>query len=267
MLTGARLSSRFGRAAVVVFLLLCITSQPSNAIEGFYVGGAIGGEYADVNYKKSIGLTLPGTAAISTLATDDTQGGISSFKAVLGHRWNLPSRAYLSGEIDAAFRLNNKLTGFLPGARNSENPDADVFPGNWYFDKNNGIGFNLRLGSSPEGVGFLGEGGSVYVTAGIQWLDVTVETTAKGILSDGTKIEGGRRENVSVTPYLVGGGVEIGNDKSRLDLRVVYTSYDFDYGSGNGLTIIDPRVGYEFDVSEWGFYLGYIWSLGFGLGT
>ena len=266
MLTGIRLPSRFGRAAVVVFLLLCITSQPSNAIEGFYAGGAVGGEYADVNYEKSIGLNLPGAVALSTLAADDAQGGISSFKAVLGHRWNLPNRAYFSGEIDAIFRLNNKITGFLPGAQNSQNPDADVFPGNWYFDKNNGIGFNLRLGYSPEGVGFLGEEGSIYVIGGIQRLDVTVETTSRGMLSDGTKIEGRRHENVSATPWLVGGGVEIGNDKSRLDLRVVYTSYDFDYGSGNGLTITDPRVNYEYEVSEWGVYLGYTWSLGFGLG-
>ena len=38
MLTGIELLSRLGRAAVVVFLVFCITSQPSNAIEGFYVG-------------------------------------------------------------------------------------------------------------------------------------------------------------------------------------------------------------------------------------
>ena len=132
MLTDIRSPSCFGRLATVVFLLLCITSQPSNAIEGFYAGGAIGGEYADVDFKKSVGRILPDMPVAFTSAADNAQGGVSSFKVVLGHRWNLPGRTYLSGEVDAALRLDNSVTGFLEGAVNTQNPDANVFPGNWY---------------------------------------------------------------------------------------------------------------------------------------
>ena len=150
MLTGTRLPSRFGRAAVVVFVVVFALFQTSyaTAVEGFYAGGAIGGEYIDVDYRKSIGLNLPGMSPTSTLAADDSQGGVSSFKAVLGHRWNLPGRIYFSGEIDAALRLNNNVTGFLEGARNTEDPDTDVFPGEWYFDKNHSVGFNAKFGYS-----------------------------------------------------------------------------------------------------------------------
>ena len=189
---------------------------------------------------------------------------MNSFKAILGHRWNLPGRTYFSGEVDAALRLNNSVTGSLEGARNNQNPDADVFPGDWYLDKNHSVGIGAKLGYLPERISFWSKGGSVYVIAGIQRLDVTVETAAAGMLSDGTEILGKRRENLSVIPWLAGGGIEIGSDRRRLDLRAIYIRYDFDYGAGDALMITTPRVDYRFKVSGWGVYLGYTWSFRLG---
>lgn len=268
MLTDIRSPSCFGRLATVVFLLLCITSQPSNAIEGFYAGGAIGGEYADVDFKKSVGRILPDMPVAFTSAADNAQGGVSSFKVVLGHRWNLPGRTYLSGEVDAALRLDNSVTGFLEGAVNTQNPDANVFPGNWYLDKNHSVGFNAKLGYSPEGISFWGDGGSVYAIAGIQWLDMDVRSAHEGTLPNGEKLAGGYGKNLSAIPWLAGGGIEIGGKRSRLDLRAIYTRYDAD-SRVEEVNTPDLRydLRYEYEVSEWGIYLGYTWSLGFGLGT
>lgn len=267
MLTGTRLPSRFGRAAVVVFLLLCITSQPSNAIEGFYVGGAVGGEYADVDFKKSVGRIFPDTPVAFTSSESDAQDWVGSLKVVLGHRWNLTGRTYFSGEVDAALRLDNSVTGFLEGVIDTQNPDSNVFPGNWYLDKNHSVGFNAKLGYSPEGISFLGEGGSIYVIAGIQWLDMDVSSAHEGTLLNGEKLVGEYGKSLSAIPWLAGGGIEIGGNRGRLDLRATYTRYDADFRVEE-VNAPDLRydLRYEYEISEWGVYLGYTWSLGFGLG-
>ena len=138
-----------------------------------------------------MGRILPDTPVAFTSAEGDAQGGVSSFKVVLGHRWNLPGRTYLSGEVDAALRLDNSVTGFLEGVMDTQNPDSNVFPGNWYLDKNHSVGFNIKLGHSPEGISFLGEGGSIYVIEGIQWLDMDVRSAHEGTLPNGEKLAGG----------------------------------------------------------------------------
>ena len=269
MPTDIKLPGGPKRFATAVFLAFFALFHPSGsaAAEGFYLGGAVGWEYADADYAKSITLNLPDAASVTNRDGDSDKGGIGSFRAVLGHRWNLPGGAYLSGEVDAALRLDNSVSGSIEGTTTPGNPDSDVFPGDWSLEKNHSVGFSVKLGYSPGASVFLGEGGSVYAVAGVQRLDVTFETTATGTLSDGTVLDNARfSKDRSATPWLFGGGVEIGGEKNRLDLRVTYSAYDVSYRSGDGTTIGTPIVGYEFDVSEWGFRLGYTRSLGFGLG-
>ena len=268
MLTDTRWPGSLGRFGLAVFLVFCAASHESDAMEGFYAGGAVGGEYADVDFKKSVGRVFPDTPVAFTSVGDSDQGWTGSFKAVLGHRWNLPGRTYFSGEIDAALRLNNDVTGYLEGVTDTRNPDKNVFPGNWHLDKNHSVGFNAKLGYSPEGISFWGEGGSVYVIAGMQWLDAAVRSAHEGILPNGEKLEGEYGSDVSATPWLAGGGIEIGGAGSRLDLRVTYSRYDIDF-SVKEVNSPDLRydLRYDYEVSEWGIYLGYTWSLGFGLGT
>lgn len=150
----------------------------------------------------------------------------------------------------------------------ARSPENNVFPGNWYLNKNYSVGFSTKLGYSPEGVSFWGEGGSVYVIGGIQWLDATVRSAHEGILLNGEKLEGEYGSDVSAIPWLAGAGIEIGGAKSRLDLRVIYSRYDVDFRVEE---VNSPELRYDlrydYEISEWGVYLGYTWSLGFGLGT
>ena len=257
-------------AAAMLFAVFCALSHSpeANALKGFYLGGAVGGEYAYVDYGKSVGLSLPGTAApLLTSAMDDSAGGISSFRAYAGHRWNLPSNLYVAGEIDATFRLNNSVNGFIEEAVNSRNPDANVFEGNWYLDKNRSVGVAAKLGYSLGAV-LAEDTVSVYALAGLQRLDLTLETEAdEGELSDGTTVNNSRyKTGRSATPWVAGCGVEVGTSKKQFDLRLTYSRYSVDYGEGDGTDIRNPRIDYDFEVSDWGLYLGYSWSLGFGAG-
>ncbi len=259
-------AKRIVSASLAVLFALFHSSDPASA-EGFYLGGAVGVEYADVDYGKSVTLNPPAAASVTKRDDNSEQGGISSFKAVLGHRWNLSGGLYFSGEIDVTLRPDSPVTGSIEGTTTPENPDSDVFPGDWSLDKNRSAGLSLKLGYSPGEMDFLGKGGSVYALAGVRRLNVTLETTATGTLSDGqTFVASKSRESRSVTPWLFGGGVEIGGERSRLDLRVTYSRYDAGYQSPSGTELVPSIIGFEFEVSEVGAYLGYTWSPGFGLG-
>ena len=86
-------------------------------------------------------------------------------------------------------------------------------------------------------------------------------------LLNGEKLTGAYGKSLSAIPWLAGGGIEIGGKKGRLDLRAIYTRYDADFRLEE-VNTPDLRydLRYEYEVSEWGVYLGYTWSLGFGLG-
>lgn len=268
MLSGITSSDSIKWAVFTVFLLFFalfrLPADPALA-QGFYFGGAVGVEYADVDYGKSITLNPPDAASVTNRDGDSGQGVISSFKAVLGHRWNLSGGLYFSGEIDLALRPDSPIKGSIEGTTTPGNPDSDVFPGNWSLNKNRDAGFSVKLGYSSGEAGFLG--GSVYALAGVRRLDVEIETTATGVLSDGqTFIDSKARRDFSVTPWVFGGGIEIGNEKSRLDLRTTYSRYDLSHESPSGTELVPSVVGLEFEVSEWAVHLGYTWSPGFGLG-
>ena len=96
-------------AAVLILAAFCFASQPQTAnaegLGGFYIGAALGGEYADVDYKKTVIHNFPNMESMSTYESDNGKGGIGSIKAIMGHRWNLPGQTYFSGELDFAFNL------------------------------------------------------------------------------------------------------------------------------------------------------------------
>ena len=261
-------------AAALILATFCFASQPQTAgaegMGGFYIGAALGGEYADVDYRKAVIHNFPGTEPMSTYESDNGKGGIGSIKAILGHRWNLPGKTYFSGELDFAYNLNKKVDGRLKGVDDTSSPDApDVFPGDWDLEKNYSAGFNAKLGLSP-GENILGRGGSIYLVGGVKWADFTFDGAYDGmvVLPDGTtqRIAGVDSKELSTWPWLVGAGVEFGSEQNRLDLRVTYSRYKFDSSSGDGLTTSTSRVDYDFEISEWGAYVGYTFSTGFGLG-
>ena len=142
-------------AAALILATFCFASQPQTAnaegMGGFYIGAAVGGEYADVDYRKAVIHNFPDMELMSTYESDNGKGGIGSIKAILGHRWNLPGQTYFSGELDFAFNLNKKVDGRLKGVDDTSSPDApDVFPGDWDLEKNYSAGFNAKLGFSPQ---------------------------------------------------------------------------------------------------------------------
>jgi len=237
---------------------------------GFYIGAALGGEYADVDYKKMVIHNFPDMEPMSNYESDNGKGGIGSIKAILGHRWNLPGQTYFSGELDFAFNLNKKVDGRLEGVDDTSSPDApDVFSGDWDLEKNYSAGFNAKLGLSP-GEDVLGSSGSIYLVGGVKWADFTFDGAYDGmvVLPDGTteRIAGVDRKELSAWPWLVGAGVEFGSEQNRLDLRVTHSRYKFDSSSGDGLTTSTARVDHDFEISEWGVYVGYTFATGFGLG-
>lgn len=261
-------------AAALILATSCFALQPQVAnaegMGGFYIGGALGGEYADADYRKTVIHNFPDMELVSNHESDNGKGAIGSVKAVLGHRWNLPGQTYFSGELDFAFNLNKKVDGELKGVDDTSSPDApDVFPGDWDLEKNYSAGFSAKLGFSPR-EGILGSGGSIYLVGGVKWADFTFDGAYDGmvVLPDGTteRIAGVTREEFSAWPWLAGAGVELGNERNRLDLRVTYSRYEFDSVVGDGLTTETARVDNDFEISEWGLYVGYTFALGFGLG-
>lgn len=249
-------------ALLTVVLFPALHSREAAAAEGFYAGTAFGLETTGVEYVKSVTYASP---ASTTSDGDKAQDWVSSLKVMLGHRWNLPGKTYFAGELDMAFRVKNRVNGFIDGQAGSAAADPDVFPGNWFLDKNYGAGFSAKIGYSPEGLIPLGEGGSVYAVGGIRRTYVEVEAAHEGTLDTGRAIKGKEDSRLAAWPWLVGGGVEIGSKTDRVDLRVTYSSYDVSFGQGTGTTE-DPGLDYRFDVGQWGFYLGYVRSFGFGIG-
>ena len=261
-------------AGALILAAFCFASQPQTAnaegMDGFYIGAALGGEYTDVDYKKAVIHNFPNMELMSTYESDNGKGGIGSIKAILGHRWNLAGQTYFSGELNFAFNVNKKVDGQLKGVDDTSSTDApDVFPGDWDLEKNYSAGFNAKLGLSPR-EDILGSGGSIYLIGGVKWVDFTFDGAYDGMvtLSNGTteRITGVDRKDIRTWPWLVGAGVEFGSEQNRLDLRVTYSKYKFDSSTGDGLTSSTAKLDYDFEISEWGIYVGYTFSTGFGLG-
>ena len=246
---------------VMVVFMAGTTCRSANATEGFYLGGTIGQEYVSAEFKKSIHHAQP--PASYRTSEDDTNGTINAFKAFLGYRWLLSNRFYVSGEIEGTLYSDNRITGFLERSTNVRGVyewERDIWPGGWAFEKNRSIGFNAKLGYVPETLAFLGKGRSLYLISGLHWLDATTEVSFDNMQPNEQRRAGTVRVDHSTLPWLVGGGVEFGSRKNRFDFRIQYSRYDVDFDETEPLL----RINHEFEMAEWGMYLGYVRALEFG---
>ena len=196
-------------------------------------------------------------------AKDSANDGFTAFMGNVGYRTFLSDHVYLSGEVEGAV-YSSKVGGVLRGTRsgvkddNSTIPSENVFPGAWSLEKNHSLGFNARLGFVPQGLGFLGEGRSLYVISGVKWLNATFgEAYDNRAQGNASVIRSGIRKRRNATPWLIGAGLEFGSSKNRFDVRIQYSSWDIEYTTGNGLTPERARVPRDFNVDEIGFSVGY----------
>jgi len=110
---------------------------------------------------------------------------------------------------------------------------------------------NARLGYAPGGL--LGEGGSVYVVAGLHRERATVRY--------GSDIRGEAIRIVAdhtLRPRVVGVGVEWGSLVRRFGLEVRYSAADLEFRTGgDGSALGMPRIDHRFDVRGIGVHVGY----------
>jgi len=208
---------------------------------------AAGWHRAGAEYTKGIGLDVP-PASYET-ATSDARGGIGLLRASLGYRTFVADRLYVSGELEAALRRGDAPAGYLregTGVR-----DRDVWPGPWSAKRKGSFGMNARLGYAPGGL--LGEGGSVYVVAGVHRERATVRY--------GSDIRGEAIRIVAdhtLRPWMAGVGIEWGSLASRIELEIRYLTADLEFRSGgDGSALGMPRIDHRFDVREVGVQVGY----------
>ncbi len=254
-MSGHQVSRLRRLVAVVTFCIIGATYETADATEGFFGGISFGHEYADVGYTKELSLKV--APASSVKAKDDTQESVGAFTMLVGYRRFLSDRVYLSGEVEGTLYFNERIRGFLRGTGTG---DRNVWPGRWRLEKNHRVGFNARLGYVPEALDFLGAGRSVYLLSGVHWIDTTFEAA----FDNGAGISGRLRKDQGVIPWLVGIGLEFGSLTNRFDVRLQYTGYNIDLDRGDALTVRSPKLAYKFDLDEWGLYLGYTRSFGFG---
>ncbi len=248
--------------------------------DGFYVGGGLGQEWVGVDYKKSVAIpddSINGEAVTNSYreTSNDATQAVPAFKVFLGHRWRLPGRFYVSGEVEGTVYSNARVTGSLEGTGRTT---LDVWPGTWAFEKHWSVGVNVRGGYRPEALAFLGEARSVYLFSGVQYLDVAVEDGfdnrdpeghdldslcgAAGVPCDLQPLRGTRNGDRTAVPWLIGGGVEIGSNEHRVDVRIQYAMYEVDFN------VPDPSQGvflnHEFAADEVGISLAYVRFFEFG---
>ncbi len=244
----------------------------ANDTEGLFAGVRFGHEIAEIEYTKTVHYN-PGVLAShpdgSVVAGSDRapRDGFNAFSANLGYRTFVSDQVYLSGEVEGAVYAN-AVQGFFEGTYTGHErpiPSQHVFPGAWKMEKNHSIGFNARLGYVPRGLAFLGEGRSVYLISGVKWLDATFEAAIDNGGVGADAIRGVTRKTRDAVPWLIGGGLEFGGSKNRVDVRIHYSNWSMDYVSGDGTTEASAYVPSTFDVDEVGVSLGYARSFSLGM--
>ena len=110
---------------------------------------------------------------------------------------------------------------------------------------------NARLRSLRGGLP--GEGGSVYLIAGVRWERTTVRRDSD---------MGGASIDVvadhSLQPWVVGVGVAWGSLANRFGLEVRYSAADLGFRTGgDGAALGMPRINHRFGVREVGVQVGY----------
>ena len=243
----------------------------ANGTEGFFVGVRFGHELAEIEYAKTVHYNagvLPSHPDGSVVAgSDRARDGFNAFSANLGYRAFLSDQVYLSGEVEGAV-YSNAVQGFFEGTYTGNErpiPSQHIFPGAWKVEKNHSIGVNARLGYVPRGLAFLGKGRSVYLISGVKWLDATFEAAIDNGGVGADAIRGMTRKTRDAVPWLIGGGLEFGSSKNRVDVRIHYSSWSMDYASGDGSQEDSAYVPSTFDVDEVGVSLGYTRSFTLGM--
>ena len=235
------------RGALAACVLLVTATQYADAQDGPYVGVAAGWQRASADYTKGIGLDVP-PASYET-ATNEVQRGAGIVRASLGYRTFITGRLYVSGELEAAYHGGGSPAGYL--REGTGVGDRDVWPGPWNVNKEGGAGMNARIGYAPGGL--LGEGGSVYVVAGMHWERATVR---RGSDIDGRSIR--IVADHTLRPWVVGVGVEWGSLVSRIGLEVRYSAAELEFRTGgDGSALGMPRIDHRFRVREVGVQVGY----------
>ena len=245
-LLGDRMRSYRGMRFAVCVLLLAAT-RCVDAQEGPYFGVAAGWNRTSADYTKGIGLdVLP---ASYESASSDAREEVGLVRASFGYRTFVTDRLYVSGELEAAFRESDGPAGYL--REGTGVGDRDVWPGPWSLKRGSSFGLNARLGYTPKGL--LGEGGSVYVVAGVHRERVTVR---RGSDIGGESIR--VANNHTLRPWVAGVGMEWGSVANRIGLEVRYSEADLEFRTGgDGSALGMPRIDHRFSVREIGVQVGY----------
>ena len=243
------------RLAALTVLLACTSTTWA---DGPYAGLRVSHALVDIKHDKDVHYNAgvldahPGGSHTSTSDTQDDP--INSLSAVLGYRTSLGGNTWLAAEL-AGSVYSGSVRGYLEGSYRGDAtpvPSEHVFPGAWRAEKDHSFGINARLGHD------LNSHRSVYLLAGLQWLQTTMRTSFDNLATEGVIIRGTSRKTRSTTPWVFGAGLELGSGPHRFDVRAQYSSWDIGYSTGDGNAEESAYVPSGFDAEEIGLTVGYL---------
>lgn len=260
-----RPSRRGGWLSAVAFLLLAGLGVPSlGAMEPWYAGLAVGIQELEVDHTKTVGLVAaPDTDNKASLLVsgNGARDRFGVLRMVAGRRVSFGESAYIAGELEVALYIDGRVAGFLPGTGSG---NRDVWQGAWSLANDFGIGGNVKLGYVPGWLDFLGAGRSLYLAAGIHWIDTEINTAHDrcGDSADcPNPVTGNFRDRFTGTAWRGGMGIEFGGERHRFDVRFTHEVYDKNLRrQQGGLTFATPKLGYDFDVRAWSVTFGYVFG-------
>lgn len=216
-----RLTSAFGSGAVVTIALTQLASAADLSTKapvyqapvavvanwtGFYVGGSVGGRWADTNWTTTAIGDPPGPADPTTTPASFNSSAFR-FGGYIGYNWQIAPLWVVGLEADAAWARNNKTLAGIPGTFGSGGQGVDF--GATAFDSS-----NVKLGwdGSVRGrVGFLvTPTWLLYATGGVAWQQADINASCNGSLFNSSWCIAVRNETLSKTKagWTIGGGVE-----------------------------------------------------------
>lgn len=224
----------------------------------FYTGIRATHEHVDMKHSKDVlynaGVLQAHPDGTYVATHDRDSEGIYSLSAALGYRMAFTERTWLSTELEGSI-YSGTVRGELDGTYQGDAipiPSEQVFPGEWKARKDHSLGINARLAYD------LDLHRTVYLLAGVQWLEASFHSSYDNYGSGVAQIKGETRKTRSVKPWLIGAGMEFGNGARKYDVRIHYSEWNTDFSAGDGLTEESALVGYDFDVEEVGISLGYV---------
>ena len=247
--------SMFSRLAVLAVLLLCASGGWAS---GLYAGVRTGHAQVDIKHDKDVhynaGVLAAHPGGSHTGDSDTQEDSIRSLSAILGYRTSLGANTWLAAEL-AGSVYSGSVRSFLEGSYRGEVtpiPSEHVFPGAWKAQKDHSFGVNARLGY------VLDAQRSVYLLAGLQWLQTTIRMSFDNLATEGVIIRGTTRKTRSTTPWVFGAGLEFGAGPHRFDVRAQYSRWDIGYATGDGSAEESAYVPSGFDAEEIGVNVAYV---------